>query len=100
MTPARFKVGDCVTVRYPQQLGAGTVGTVVRVYTAVQRGMMSNSVAMASRCCGAPNSIALSKHSRPIAQTRPQWSSPPIAALPHISIPSRNRPRHLLGSSC
>jgi hypothetical protein len=38
MTSARFKVGDRVRVRYPQQLAAGTVGTVVRVYTAVQEG--------------------------------------------------------------
>jgi hypothetical protein len=38
MSPARFKVGDCVTMRYPQQLPAGTVGTVVHVFTAVQHG--------------------------------------------------------------
>ena len=38
MPRVRFKVGDRVTVRYPQQLPAGTVGTVVRVYTAVQEG--------------------------------------------------------------
>jgi hypothetical protein len=38
MPRVRFTVGDRVTVRYPQQLPAGTVGTVVRVYTAVQEG--------------------------------------------------------------
>jgi hypothetical protein len=38
MTPMRFKVGDRVTARYPQQLGAGPVGTVVHVYAAVQEG--------------------------------------------------------------
>jgi hypothetical protein len=36
MIRARFKVGDRVTMRSPQQLGAGPVGTVVHVYTAVQ----------------------------------------------------------------
>jgi hypothetical protein len=38
MTPMRFKIGDRVTARYPQQLAAGPVGTVVHVYTAVQEG--------------------------------------------------------------
>ena len=38
MPRVRFTVGDRVTVRYPQQLPAGKVGTVVRVYTAVQEG--------------------------------------------------------------
>ena len=38
MPRVRFKVGDRVTVRYPQQLPAGAVGTVVRVYDAVQEG--------------------------------------------------------------
>jgi hypothetical protein len=38
MPCVRFTVGDRVTVRYPQQLPAGTVGTVVRVYTAAQEG--------------------------------------------------------------
>jgi hypothetical protein len=38
MPRVRFTVGDRVTLRYPQQLPAGTVGTVVRVYTAVQEG--------------------------------------------------------------
>jgi hypothetical protein len=38
MPCVRFTVGDRVTLRYPQQLPAGTVGTVVRVYTAVQEG--------------------------------------------------------------
>jgi hypothetical protein len=36
MTDARFKVGDRVVVRSSPQLPAGTVGTVVRVYTAVR----------------------------------------------------------------
>ena len=36
MTPARFKIGDRVTMRSPEQLPADTVGTVVHVYAAVQ----------------------------------------------------------------
>ena len=38
MTPMRFKIGDRVTARYPQQVPAGPVGTVVHVYPAVQEG--------------------------------------------------------------
>ena len=38
MTPMRFKIGDRVTARYPQQLLARPVGTVVHVYPAVQEG--------------------------------------------------------------
>jgi hypothetical protein len=38
MVSARFKVGDRVTMRYPQQFPAGAVGTVMHVYTAVQEG--------------------------------------------------------------
>jgi hypothetical protein len=38
MTPARFKVGDRVKVRFSHQMPAGTAGTVVRVYTSVQEG--------------------------------------------------------------
>jgi hypothetical protein len=38
MPCVRFTVGDRVTVRYPQQLPAGTVGMVVRVYDVVQEG--------------------------------------------------------------
>jgi hypothetical protein len=36
MASARFKIGDRVTMRSPEQLPADTVGTVVHVYTAVQ----------------------------------------------------------------
>jgi hypothetical protein len=36
MTPTRFKVGDRVRVRNSDQLPPGTVGMVVRVYTAVR----------------------------------------------------------------
>jgi hypothetical protein len=38
MTPMRFKIGDRVTARYPQQLPVGPVGTVVHVYAAAQEG--------------------------------------------------------------
>ena len=38
MNPMRFKIGDRVTARYPQQLQVGPVGTVVHVYPAVQEG--------------------------------------------------------------
>ena len=38
MTPMRFKIGDRVTARYPQQGPAGPVGTVVHVYPAAQEG--------------------------------------------------------------
>jgi hypothetical protein len=38
MTPARYKVGDRVKVRFSKQLPAGTVGTIMRVYTSVQEG--------------------------------------------------------------
>ena len=36
MASAHFKIGDRVTMRFPEQLPADTVGTVVHVYTAVQ----------------------------------------------------------------
>ena len=36
MASARFKIGDRVTMRFPEQLPADTVGIVVHVYTAVQ----------------------------------------------------------------
>ena len=38
MTPARFKIGDRVKVRFSRQLPAGMAGTIVRVYTSVQEG--------------------------------------------------------------
>jgi hypothetical protein len=38
MTDARFKVGDRVAVRSSPHLSANTVGTVVRVYTALREG--------------------------------------------------------------
>ncbi len=38
MTDARFKVGDRVAVRSSPQVSADTVGTVVRVYTALREG--------------------------------------------------------------
>jgi hypothetical protein len=38
MTPARFKVGDRVKIRFSRQMPAGTAGTVVRVYASVQEG--------------------------------------------------------------
>jgi hypothetical protein len=38
MTGTRFKVGDRVALRYSHQLPADTVGTVVRVYSALKEG--------------------------------------------------------------
>jgi hypothetical protein len=72
MPRVRFTVGDRVTVRYPQQLPAGTVGTVVRVYTAVQEGY---DVAFGDHPLALLWSSELDRvvdAPRPIAQTRPQ----------------------------
>jgi hypothetical protein len=93
MPRVRFKVGDRVTVRYPQQLPAGTVGTVVRVYDAVQEGY---DVAFGDHPLAllwGPELDRVVDAPPPIAQTRPPSSRPRRVAPPHTSARPARRKR-------